>query len=144
MNWGNRLVVVFTAFVALIGTLVYKATHTKYELVSKDYYKDELRYQEKIDGMNNAAKAGNIQLQQSVSELQLTLPEQLKDVSGEADAWFYCRTNASLDKKVKARIENGMFRFDTRGWAAGSYELKLQFSDNSKSYYYTEPVSISQ
>jgi len=49
MNWGNKLVLVFIVFGAFIGYLVYQAVNTKYDLVSKDYYKDELRYQEKID-----------------------------------------------------------------------------------------------
>ena len=40
MNWGNKLMLVFIVFALLIGTLVYKSINTKYDLVSKDYYKD--------------------------------------------------------------------------------------------------------
>lgn len=54
MNWGNKLLVTFIVFGAGMGVLVYKSMNTTYELVEKDYYKKELRYQEVIDGSNRA------------------------------------------------------------------------------------------
>jgi hypothetical protein len=60
MNWGNKLVVVFIAFALFMGYMVYRALSTKYDLVSKDYYKDELRYQERIDGVKNAVALDSV------------------------------------------------------------------------------------
>ncbi|OYZ47929.1 MAG: hypothetical protein B7Y19_07425, partial [Sphingobacteriales bacterium 24-40-4] len=60
MNWGNKLVVVFVAFALFMGYMVYRALSTKYDLVSKDYYKDELRYQERIDGVKNAVALDSV------------------------------------------------------------------------------------
>ena len=55
MNWGRSLILVFIVFAAFMGYLVYRASGTHFDLVSKEYYKDELRYQDKIDGFRNAA-----------------------------------------------------------------------------------------
>ncbi|MFZ8343681.1 FixH family protein, partial [Staphylococcus aureus] len=55
MNWGYKLLLAFISFALIIGILVYKSINTKYDLVSTEYYKDELRYQDKIDGSGNAA-----------------------------------------------------------------------------------------
>ena len=51
MTWGNKLLLVFAAFALLIGTLVYKCMQQNFELVSKDYYNDELQLykQKKLD-----------------------------------------------------------------------------------------------
>jgi hypothetical protein len=142
MNWGNRLVLVFIGFALLIGTLVYKSMHVKYELVSKDYYGDELRYQEKIDGMNNAVLAGDITLRQENRALRLVLPDTLTEKSIPAEAWFYCKTDAVKDKKLHINIQDGQYLFETDSFAKDNYELKLQFTAYGKKYYYTTPINI--
>ena len=57
MNWGNKLLITFLVFGAGISFLVYRSMHTNFELVEKDYYKSELRYQEIIDGTNHVQSA---------------------------------------------------------------------------------------
>lgn len=142
MNWGYRIVVVFAGFTALIGTLVYKAMHTKYELVSKDYYSEELRYQEKIDGMNNASEAGDISAGIAGDSLQLMLPATLKHSADSANAWFYCKTNAAKDRKLLTRFTGGHAAIHTSNFVSGDYELKLQFTAAGRQYYYTKAVNV--
>ncbi len=142
MSWGNKLVVVFVAFAGLMGTLVFKAVNTKFELVSKDYYKDELRYQEKLDGAANAAVAGKINLTQDASTITLQLPPSLTTIIADADAWFYCKTNAAKDQRFKIRIENGAYIFDKAKFLKDNYELKLQLSAGEKQYYYSEFITV--
>lgn len=142
MSWGNKLVFVFIAFAGLMGTLVFKAVNTKFELVSKDYYKDELRYQEKIDGTANAAVAGQIKLTQNASSIILQLPEALSTLIAEADAWFYCKTNAAKDQRFKIQIENGRYVFDKAKFMSDSYELKLQLTAGGKQYYFSDFITV--
>lgn len=142
MSWGNKLVVVFVAFAGLMGTLVYKAVNTKFELVSKDYYKDELRYQEKLDGATNAAVAGKIDLTQDEASITLHLPESLATLIADADAWFYCKTNAVKDQRFQVRIENGVYVFDKTKFLKDNYELKLQLTAGEKQYYFSEFITV--
>jgi hypothetical protein len=142
MNWGNKLVIVFVSFAALMATLVYKAVNTKFELVTKDYYKDELRYQDKIDGAANAALAGGITLIQDNKTIILQLPGNFVATVAEGDAWFYCKTNENHDRRKPIRIENGRYVFDISGFAKDSYEFKLQLTSADKKYYYTTLISI--
>jgi hypothetical protein len=142
MSWGNKLVIVFVAFAGLMGTLVFKAVNTKFELVSKDYYKDELRYQEKIDGAANAAVAGQIKLIQDAGSITLQLPETLQTLVADADAWFYCKTNAAKDQRFKIQIENGKYVFDKSKFMSDSYELKLQLIAGGKQYYFSDLITV--
>ena len=50
MNWGNKLLLTFLVFGGLMAYLVYRSLNTNFELVEKDYYKNELKYQQVIDG----------------------------------------------------------------------------------------------
>ena len=91
MNWGNKLVIAFLLFAGLMFTLVYKAVNTKFELVSKEYYKDELRYQDKIDGVSNANKLSNVLITQNDSQLTVELPKEMKGFRCDGEIWFHCR-----------------------------------------------------
>ncbi len=136
MSWGNKLVIVFLVFAGLMATLVYNAVTTKFELVSIDYYKDELRYQEKIDGAANAAEAGKMILAQDTSTITIALPASLQTSQLKGEAWFYCKTNAKHDMRMPVQIENGSFVIDKKSFSKDSYELKLQLSVKNKQYYF--------
>ena len=53
MNWGNKLLILLL-FLERMFYLVYRSVNTNFELVEKDYYKSEFRYQQVIDGTNRA------------------------------------------------------------------------------------------
>ena len=47
---------VYIAFVAGMGFLVLKASSQKFDLVTKDYYDQELKYQQVIDQAANSSR----------------------------------------------------------------------------------------
>lgn len=54
MNWGKWIIVSFILFAGFIATLVAVCMRQDVSLVSKDYYQDELAYQDQIVRVNNA------------------------------------------------------------------------------------------
>lgn len=142
MSWGYRIMLLFTGFAALMITLVYKATHTKYELVSKDYYADELRYQEKIDGMNNASVAGNLTVTNDTKYIRVQLPASITQQPDSANAWFYCKTNASHDVRMNVVFVNGSLAVDRTKLFNEQYEFRLQFVAGKKRYHYTQYIDL--
>jgi hypothetical protein len=136
MNWGNKLVVVFIVFAALMATLVYKATQTKFELVSKDYYQDELRYQDKIDGAANASRQLPLSVFIKDGQVHIKFPmaEKNKEITGEA--WFYCATDAYKDKRVALSVDpNGLETIELKRFIKGSYVVKISYEIAGKKYY---------
>lgn len=145
MNWGNKLVVVFILFAILMATLVYKAVNTKFELVSKDYYKDELRYQDRIDGRNNAALIGKVAVTQDAEALTIDLPEEMKGVKVEGEAWFYCKTDAERDRKIALAVDtSGKQLILKKQLIKGTtYELKLNWQAGDQKYYTEQIVNVN-
>lgn len=136
MNWGNKLILVFIAFAGLMGTLVYKCMSTNFELVSKDYYAEELRYQDKIDGMNNANKISEVTIHSGVAQVNINLPKELHGTAIEGEAWFYCATNASNDRKVKIELnDEGVFVVDKALLAKANYQVKLTWNVGNEKYH---------
>lgn len=143
MSWGNKLVIVFVVFAGLIGTLVYNCTKQNFELVSKDYYNDELKYQEKIDGANNANKLTTVALSQSPAEVTIQLPKELNGLAVNGEAWFYCVTNSKNDRRLPMLVdEEGMMVIDKAKLATARYLVKLQWKVGNHDYYNEQTIRV--
>ena len=54
-NWGYKIVLVYCVFVAGILYLVVQSSRQQMDLVTDDYYAQEIKYQEKIDQSKRAS-----------------------------------------------------------------------------------------
>lgn len=144
MNWGNKLILVFVAFAALIGTLVYKAMNTRFELVTKDYYKEELRYQQNIDGAKNAASLSPVVLQQDSLGVTLVMPAEVtkSDITGQL--LFYCSSDAAKDLALPLQVNaNGEQHVSRQQLQQGQYRLKLRWQAAGQSYYTEKLIQVN-
>lgn len=144
MNWGNKLILVFIGFAGLMATLVYKAVNTHFELVSKEYYQDELRYQDKIDGRTNAALIGDVTVLYTNAGLLLQMPKEMEGVPVKGEAWFYCKTDATKDLRVSLATDNeGKQMINNKKLQAPKYLLKLTWEAADKKYYLEKEIELS-
>ncbi len=143
MNWGTRLTIVFICFAGMMITLVYKSYHTKFELVSKDYYGDELKYQEKIDGRANAAKRSTVSIEQEPSAIIIHLPNDSVASSISGEAWFYSNNDAVRDRRIRLNPASGNRQVILKKFlTTGNYELKLSWKENERVYYHETNLRI--
>lgn len=144
MNWGNKLLVTFIVFGTGMGVLVYKSMNTTYELVEKDYYKKELRYQEVIDGSNRAnALSAAASLQQADRGIVLQFPEEMKNQVVTGSVLFYCAYNQKLDKTFDLAINKEGFQvFNNAQVAPGNYTVKIGWNSNGKDYYTEKTLTV--
>jgi len=142
MSWGYKIIIIFSCFVILIGSLVYNAMNTKFELVSKDYYKDELKDQDKIEGAENTVMAGVVTLTQDAENVSIHFPAALNDQLKKGEAWFYCKTNEADDKKISFQTIDSTILIPKRQLHKASYELKLQWTISGKPFYHTGNIII--
>lgn len=133
----------FILFAVLMSVLVYKSVNTRYDLVSKDYYKDELRYQDKIDGMANAAKVSDVTVSQDSNNVIVDFPKELNGYKTEGEAWFYCATDDVKDKKIALQVDaNGRQTFPKNQLSKTNYLLKLSWKIGNSNYFAEKSVII--
>jgi hypothetical protein len=143
MSWGNKLVVVFIVFALLIGTLVYKAMHTKYELVTKDYYGEELRYQDKIDGKQNASTVSAVSVTQDTNGIIIQFPKEQQSAAKKGEAWFYYASDESKDVKIPLQTDvDGKQIILKDKLHKGACLLKLTWSIGKENFYDEENLNI--
>lgn len=144
MNWGNKLLVVFGLFALLLGTLVYKAMHTRFDLVSSDYYKQELRYQQRIDGIANAARISAPVVEQNATTLTIIMPEALKGMPVKGEAWFYRKSDAEADTRIALEPDaDGQQVISKKLLVAGPYQLKLDWKTGDTVYYVEKELKVN-
>ena len=144
LNWGHKITIVLVLFAALMFTLVYKSVKTDFQLVSKDYYKDELQYQQVIDGSNNAnALSTSVTLSQNENGISIRFPQEMKGELLEGDIWFYCSYNDRYDLRLKIDVTNEAVQIiDRKKLAAATYTVKTSWKAAGKIYYNEQTFTV--
>ena len=142
MSWGNKLLIAFIVFGCMIGYMVYKAVETPTNLVSDEYYKDELKFQDRIDASNNAKKLDSVQVVQNSGTISITLPAAMKGTSITGEAYFYCKTDPAKDKHLMLSTDSLSTSFNKDELPKGNLLLKLSWKSGNENYYVEQPIDL--
>lgn len=144
MNWGNKLLVTFIVFGAGMSYLVYRSMNVNYELVEKDYYKNELHYQQVIDGTKRAnALATPVSIQQNADGIELQLPAEMKNKTITGEVWFYCDYDETRDRKFPLQLgAEASQSFSLSKFRAGTYIVKINWTEGGQEYYSENKFTI--
>lgn len=144
MNWGNKLLVTFIVFGVGMFYLVYRAVNTSYELVDKDYYKQELRYQQVIDGTNRANLLNtSVKIEQTATSISLELPKEMKNKEITGNILFYCAYDQKKDKQLSLQPNaDGIQLFDLNKFSPGNYTLKINWSSEGENYFTEKSLTV--
>ena len=144
MNWGQKLIIVFIVFAIGMIYLVYRCIHVNTDLVTKEYYKDELKYQDVIDGTRMAnALSEKVQLNQDNEAITVQLPDEMKNERVSGIIWFYCAADAKKDRHISIEMDaDAMQQISKKVLRPGSYTVKLNWKSNNKNYYTEQTFTI--
>ncbi|MBS1919141.1 MAG: FixH family protein [Bacteroidetes bacterium] len=143
ITWGHKIAFTFLIFVSGIAFLVIKANYQKFDLVTKDYYGEELKYQQVIDQSANAAKlSAPVAVQKNGHVLSLLFPEEMKGKKKQIDFYLYFPADASRDFRKILNTEQQEIIQELPGNFSGNYELKLSWKADSLKYYFEKKVSF--
>lgn len=135
---------VFIVFAIGMIYLVYRCIHVNTDLVTKEYYKDELKYQDVIDGTRMAnALSGRVQLNQDNEAITIQLPGEMKNERVSGKIWFYCAADAKKDRHISLAMDaDAMQQISKKVLQPGSYTVKLNWKSNNKNYYTEQTFTI--
>jgi len=142
MNWGKGIILSFVTFAVFVIALVVVCMRQNINLVSDDYYKDELRYQDQIDRMNNAASL-TVKPVITVANDRLAVDFGAASIFDSASVKLFRPSDDSLDKKFRLDPANGGHQtFRLAGMRRGMYKLLLTWSSNGKEFYMEQTVEL--
>ncbi|HEY9048856.1 MAG TPA: FixH family protein [Ohtaekwangia sp.] len=142
MNWGKWIIVSFVLFAAFIATLVTVCIRQDVSLVSKDYYQDELKYQDQITRLQNTEALSvkpAIIINQKGLEIEYALLSQIT----QGELMLFCPSNPQHDRTIVVpATSDRLLLIPVADLNAGMYKARFTWSMQGKDYYVEETISI--
>lgn len=142
MSWGTKIAILYIGFVAMIVALVVKSSQQNTDLVSADYYAQELKFQDKINGQKNLSDlATSIACEAEENAVLITLPQELRNSSTIGEILIYRPSDAQLDIKQDLNTDvNGNQRIQSKLLKRGLYKIQLSCNSEGKNYFFEKEI----
>ena len=142
INWGTGIAIAIVLFIAFILSFVYKTIFMEeyeHHLVSEDYYKDELHYQEEIDKLNNAKYlTENVILSNTEQGIIIQFPKDKDFNKIEGKVNFLRRSNDKLDFEKKIDLSSHSMLIEDSILVKGKWEIRVDWQYNDEEYLLKE------
>lgn len=137
-TWGHGVVVALAAFISFILYLIFifPIGQQNSELVSDNYYEDEMMYQNVIEAKHNAEKLTAIpQYIQDKEQIKIVFPAEFNSSNTKVNINLYRTDDKRLDIKKEVNLDsNNSFSIPRKVLVPGGYTLKLHWTKGQKSY----------
>jgi hypothetical protein len=145
MNWGYRVAALYISFVVMMLVLVGMAVKQDFDLVSDDYYRQEIEYQDRINKVNNTQKLKepiSFNIDDDSKTINIQYPKSLKNISGRI--LLYRPTDSKKDVllDVSANNEN-LQSISTAEMQKGLWRIKVDWRANETAFYNEEVIVIN-
>jgi len=135
-DWGHGIVLALGSFIAFIlfMILIFPEGQQNADLVTDDYYTEELHYQQVIDAKNNADLLSEKPVySQNSAGIQLTFPESIKPENSKVNFELFRTNNSNLDVKKELTLDSkNSILIPSKVLAPGSYTLKIKWQFKNK------------
>lgn len=143
--WPLGIILAFVFFGVGTATLIVLACSHSSDLVSADYYEQEIRYQGQMDRMENARQLdehASVTYNARQKQITIALPrEHAANATGSIH--LYRPSAAGLDQRKKLNLDaNGAQTIDAAGLRAGLWKVKVLWSIGGEEYFIDEKVNV--
>lgn len=144
-NWGTGIVLAFVGFISFIMYFVISMNFNQkydHDLVTEDYYKAELGYQEDINKQNNAQTLEeDISYEKTSEGLVFKFPENFdpRDITGKV--FLYRPSNKHLDFETTLSLSKPNLLIPDNRLVDGRWNMKIDWQYHGESYMFQESLN---
>lgn len=115
--------------------LVFPIGKQNADMISDNYYEEELKYQDVIDAKENASQLKEIPSYKATADgMEIIFPQSIKADKNKIEFVLFRTEDSNLDIKKELNLENNKFVIPKKVVSSGSYTLKLKWKENKKPY----------
>lgn len=143
-RWGSGLLIAFALFAAGVLTMVVISMNREVDLVTDDYYRQELKYEEQIASAKRTKSLGDsVRSELAGDAYLLTLPSHFRPDSTTGSLTFYRPANRKRDFVVPLLLAAGNRQtVQVGGLEKGLWRVKVRWSYLHEAYYREEAILI--
>ncbi len=143
ISWGWRIGILYGGFVLFMATLVIASSRQHFDLVSKDYYGEEIAYQKVIDaGKNQAALSRPLTIHANGRSVTIEFPDEFKNKLLSGDILFYSPVDADWDSRFKINAQNNNITIPRDSLRNTRYTIKASWVADGKNYYQESEIIL--
>lgn len=128
-----------------LGMVFYFMGH-KVDLVAKDYYQQEIEYQDQIDKITNAKSLDEpigIEYLAAERKIKLQFPTELLNLDINGSIHFYRPSDSGLDKQFKIDpSEEGEQIIAIGSLSKGLWKIKITWTAADKAFYDEKTITL--
>ena len=145
-RWPLGIGLFYGAFVLALVLFAVFSTRHRMDLVTRDYYGEQLRYQQQIDRSQRAnALETPVRLDYDRKSGLITIifPAEMDPLAVEGEIHFFRPSDASLDRHIPLHLSPEHRQvIPVHNLAKGYWKVKLTWKVNGVEYYHEEAVMI--
>ncbi|MGK7389973.1 MAG: FixH family protein [Candidatus Cyclobacteriaceae bacterium M2_1C_046] len=139
-NWGTKIILSFVGFAIFIIYLVVMSFRENIDLVTEDYYGEELKYEQRLSQMDNVNGLDNkVIIIASSDSYTLTFPH--KEIK-TGDLHFYRPDNKAFDRNYDLKGSKGTYTVSKADLIPGRYRVKISWGASGKKFYQEELIFV--
>ena len=148
INWGTGIVLAFIAFISFILFFVVRMSMdntAKHDLVTENYYRAELGYQNEIDAENNALdKEVDLSLETTDEGLKVVFPNGLDMENIKGSVSLYRPSNKHLDFNLPINLSQDYLLIPNNRLLDGRWDIKVSWKYQDETYLYKKKITYHQ
>jgi hypothetical protein len=144
-NWGYKILFVYLLFAGGILSLVYLTSLENRDLVSDNYYEEELAYQMVIDKSAKTSKLSasvKVETDPINSLLDIKLPPEFSNTNTVGTWNLYFAADRKMDLQGTINTNNGNEQIQIPVGRSGNYTFKLEWEAEGQSYYFEKIIFL--
>ncbi len=143
IGWGWKITLLYSGFVVCMVTLVVASSRQKFDLVSKNYYEDEIGFQKTLDaGKNQTALSKPVSIHANESTVTIDFPDEFRSKVLSGDIWFYSPVNEDWDQNFKINTSNNSITISRKALHNTRYTIKINCAVDGKNYYQESEIYL--
>ncbi len=143
-NWGWGIALFYSGFVVLILGLVIGSNKQEVDLVSNDYYGEELAYQKVIESSKNQAGLSKpVEIHANADSVFLHFPAEFQNKVLKGKLVFYAPSNPKWDHDIAIAVGgDANFAVSRKGLQHTKFVLKINWTADGREYYQESDLSL--
>lgn len=138
ISWGHGVIIALGAFIVFILGMIFffPMGQQNSELITENYYEEELLYQDVIDAKKRAEQlAEKPKLEIKNEGLFLSFPKDINNSNSKFDFYLYRSSDQNLDVKKEFALDaNNNYSIPNKILVKGGYILKVMWTKEKHKY----------
>ncbi|MBN9283881.1 MULTISPECIES: FixH family protein [Flavobacterium] len=147
INWGTSIVIAFGLFMTFILYFVFKVQSDKdydHEMVTEEYYKKEMIFQQQLDKEQNAAGlADKLSVNVEQEGIVVTFPKSFNSANIKGKVSLYRPSNQKLDFETPISLSSSNLLIPKTNLVDGRWDITIDWEYDGKAYLNKQVVNVN-